>query len=390
MPQERLSVLALFGTRPELIKLFPVLGRLGRDARFHVTTVSTSQHREMIDGLLQLFSLRPDHDLNVIRPDQSLVDVSTATLRGLDPILREHRPDLMVVQGDTTSAFSGALTAFYHRIPVAHVEAGLRSFDRLHPYPEEINRRLISIVAELHFAPTESGERNLVREGVDPARIFVTGNTAIDALREIRGRNGHTLDRHLPPELLAGRRLVLVTAHRRESFDGPLAELCSALKELVSSYPDLLVVYPVHLNPNVRRAVLPVLGGHERIRLLEPLPYETFVEAMSRSHLIVTDSGGVQEEAPSLGKPVLVFRKVTERGEGVAARGAIVVGLSREGLLQQASRLLEDQAAYREMTQSRDLYGDGQASRRIVQAILHHFGHGDRPERFTGPPGSRT
>ena len=385
MVQERLSVLALFGTRPEVIKLAPVIDRLGRDERFRVRVVSTSQHREMIEGLLHLFSIRPDHDLRIIQPDQSLTDISTRTLTGLEPILRDERPDFLLIQGDTSSAFVGALAAFYQKIPVGHVEAGLRSRDKEHPYPEEVNRRLISVVGDLHFAPTESAEQNLLREGIDPSSIFVTGNTVIDALREVRGRDGATLERHLPADVLAGRRLVLVTAHRRESFEGHLAELCHGLRELVSAYPDLLVLYPVHLNPNVQRTVQPILDGHEGIRLVDPLPYETFVEAMARSYLIITDSGGVQEEAPSLGKPVLVFRKVTERGEGVAACGAKLVGLSRERLVEEASLLLDNETASRAMTRNRDLYGDGQASRRIVQAILHRFGRSDRPDRFVGP-----
>jgi UDP-N-acetylglucosamine 2-epimerase (non-hydrolysing) len=379
-----LRVLALFGTRPEVIKLAPVINLLAADDRFRVTVVGTSQHREMVEGLLRLFALKPDHDLNIIQPNQTLADIATRTMQGLDPILRAHPQDLMLIQGDTSSAMIGGLTAFYHKVAVGHVEAGLRSFDKLHPFPEEVNRRVISAVGDLHFAPMESNEKNLLREGTDPAGIYVTGNTVIDALFEVRDRGLRTLDRHLPPELLRGRRLVLLTAHRRESFDGHLAALCHAVKDLVAAYPDLLVVYPVHLNPNVRDTVLPILGGHDRIRLLEPLPYETFVEAMTRAHLIITDSGGVQEEAPSLGKPVLVFRKVTERGEGVAARGAIIVGLDRGALVKEASRLLDDPAAYRDMTGRGDVYGDGKASRRIRDAILHHFGRGERPERFGG------
>lgn len=377
-----LKVQVLFGTRPELIKLAPVIARLREDARFQVVVVSTSQHREMIEGLLERFSIRPDHDLDIIQPDQTLVDIATRTLTGLDPILRDDRPDLLLIQGDTSSAFAGALAAFYHRIPVGHVEAGLRSFDKLHPYPEEIHRRMISVVGDLHFAPLESNEQNLLSEGVGPESIFVTGNTVIDALRMIGSRVHDVLDPHLPEKDLEGRRLVLVTAHRRESLDENLAELCHGLRELVSAHPDLLVVYPVHMNPKVRRAVLPILGGHERIRLLDPLPYEAFVEAMARSTLIVTDSGGVQEEAPSLGKPVLVFRKLTERNEGVAAGGARVLGLGRESVVTEATRLLEDEEAYREMTRSRDVYGDGQASRRILEAIRYHFDLGDRPDRF--------
>lgn len=385
MVQERLSVLALFGTRPEVIKLAPVIHGLQRDERFDVRVVSTSQHREMIAGLLELFSIRPDHDLQVIQPDQSLTDISTRTLVGLERVLRDGSPDILLIQGDTTSAFAGALAAFYRKIAVGHVEAGLRSFDKLHPFPEEINRRLISAVGDLHFAPTASAERNLLREGIDAEKIFVTGNTVIDALRWVHGRSRAALEPHLAAGELEGRRLVLVTAHRRESFEGHLAELCRGLRELVEAYPDLLVLYPVHLNPNVQRIVQPILGGHRCIRLVDPLPYEAFVEAMARSYLIITDSGGVQEEAPSLGKPVLVFRKVTERGEGVAAHGAKIVGLSRERLLAEASRLLDDEAEYGEMTRNRDLYGDGAASGRVLQAILHHFGRAERPARFVGP-----
>ncbi len=375
-----LNILALFGTRPEVIKLAPVLSRLKADQRFRLRVVSTSQHREMVEGLLRLFSIEPDDDLNIFSRDQTLVDISARTLETLDPILRAHGPDLMLVQGDTTSAFIGALTGFYCGTTVGHVEAGLRSFDKRHPYPEEANRRLISTIADLHFAPTESAERNLLQDGVDSGTIFVTGNTVIDALNDIRGRNRGSLGDLANG--LEGRRLVLVTAHRRESFDGDLAELCRGVTDLVAAYPDLVVLYPMHPNPNVRRAALPILGEHERIRIVEPLPYEAFVEAMSRSHIIITDSGGVQEEAPSLGKPVLVFRKVTERGEGLAAGAVKLVGLSRKKLVAEASRLLDDESAYAEMTKNRDLYGDGKASQRIVQSILHHFGQGDRPERF--------
>jgi UDP-N-acetylglucosamine 2-epimerase (non-hydrolysing) len=375
------QVLALFGTRPELIKLFPVLVCL-REEGFRVRVVSTSQHREMIAGLLRLFDVAPDHDLDVMGANQTLADIATRTLAGLDPILRDTKPDMLLIQGDTSSAFVGALAAFYRKVPVGHVEAGLRSFDKEHPFPEEINRRLISVVGDLHFAPLPSNVRNLEREGVDPERIHLTGNTVIDALRTIAARGGRRFDEHVAPRELEGRRLVLMTAHRREAFDGHLAELCRGVRELVDAYPDLLLVYPVHMNPNVRKTVMPLLGGHDRIRLVEPLPYDAFVDAMSRCHLIVTDSGGIQEEAPSLGKPVIVFRKVTERGEGVAVRGAAIVGLDREKLVAEASRLLDDEGAYAEMTRHRDVYGDGRASRRIVQAIWHYFGRGDRPEPF--------
>jgi UDP-N-acetylglucosamine 2-epimerase (non-hydrolysing) len=381
MAQPTPSVLALFGTRPEVIKLAPVLDCL-RGARFDVRVVATSQHREMVASLLELFGIRPDHDLQIQQHDQTLADVAARTLTALTPILRDERPDLLLVQGDTSSAFAGALAAFYQKIPVGHVEAGLRSYDVYHPYPEEVNRRLISTVAELHFAPLPSNEANLRREGVEAAKIFVTGNTVIDALRQVAARPPGALAAHVDPLVYRGRRLVLVTAHRRESFGGELAELCQGIRDLVERHRDVVVVYPVHMNPNVRRTVLPLLGEHERIHLVEPLPYDAFVEAMQASHLILTDSGGIQEEAPSLGKPVLVFRKVTEREEGVSASSARIVGLERGALVREAERLLDDAAAYREMTRHRDVYGDGQAARRIVQAIEHHFGRAARPEPF--------
>ena len=389
MPTTDLRVLVLFGTRPELIKLAPVIGGLERDARFELLVVSTSQHREMLEGLPDLFSIEPDFDLGIDDSERTLAEISSRALGELDPLLRRRRPDLVLVQGDTTSAFAGALAAFYNGIPVGHVEAGLRSGDRQHPFPEEINRRLISAVADLHFAPLESNERRLLDEGVDPSTIFVTGNTVIDSLQEMRARSQGALDPHLPPEARDGRRLVLVTAHRRESLEAHLAELCHALRELASAYPDLLVVYPVHVNPEVRATVQPLLDGRERILLLDPLPYDAFVDAMSRAHLIVTDSGGIQEEAPMLDTPVLVFRRLTERGEGVAARGARLVGLDRGSLVAAASRLLDDEAAYRRMTGKGRLYGDGRASRRIVQAILHRFAGAERPERFTPTESAR-
>lgn len=375
----------LFGTRPEFIKLAPVVRCLRGDARFVATVVSTSQHRETLDGLPELFSIEPDFDLEIGSAEQTLGEISSRVLGALEPLLRRERPGLVLVQGDTSSAFAGALAAFYQQIPVGHVEAGLRSHDKSHPYPEEVNRRLISTLADLHFAPLESNAQSLLDEGIDPASVFVTGNTVIDALQEIRGRDGSTLSAHLPPEALAGHRLLLVTAHRRESLAEHLAELCHALVELVSSYPDLLVVYPVHPNPNVRRTVLPLLGEHERILLLEPLRYETFVEAMSKAYLIVTDSGGVQEEAPALGKPVLVFRERTERGEGIAAQGARVVGLDRRALVGAAAELLDDPIAHRRMSDRGSVYGDGRASERILAAMLHHFRGGDRPKPFEAP-----
>lgn len=372
----------LFGTRPELIKLIPIIEHLQAEPRVKLVTASTSQHREMIDDLLELFSLRPDHDLGVIQPNQSLVDISVRAMRGVDAILRESVPDILLVQGDTTSAMAGALTAFSHQVPVGHVEAGLRSFDNRHPFPEEANRRLLSVVADLHFAPLPGNEQNLLREGIDPEKILVTGNTVIDTLYQIRDQNRNTLARYLAPALFEDHRIVLVTAHRREGFREHLAALCHALLTLLDKHRDIAIVYPMHLNPNVRQVVSPILGQHARVHLLEPLPYGAFVEAMSRAHLIITDSGGIQEEAPALGKPVLVYRKVTERIEGESHGSVRLVGLNPATLLDEATRLLSDDNAYDQMTRKRDLYGDGQASRRIVQGIMHHFGRADRPAPF--------
>ncbi len=386
MPFSPLTVLTILGTRPDVIKLFPVVHLLRQNPSFKSVVISTSQHREMIDDLLQLFSLTVDHDLNVIRAQHTLNDISARALIGLDPLLREYRPDLVLVQGDTTTAAIGALASFYNKIPVGHVEAGLRSFDKQHPYPEEINRRMISAIGDLHFAPTQRNARHLLREGIDPACIFVTGNTVIDSLQFIAQRGRRTLDHLLPAPARNARRLVLVTAHRRENWGVPLENLCGALQDLVRAFEDIQIVYPVHLNPNVRRTVFSLLSNCERIHLLDPLPYEPFVEAMLRAYLIITDSGGIQEEGPSLRKPVLVFREVTERPEGVITGGVKLVGLERSRLVREAATLLADVSTYRQMISSHNPYGDGQAARRILQAILHYFKRADRPIAFVAHP----
>jgi UDP-N-acetylglucosamine 2-epimerase (non-hydrolysing) len=383
---KRLNILTIFGTRPEVIKLFPVLEKLKQDNIFKSTTACTAQHREMIDDLLKLFSIKPTHDLNIIQKNQSLTDISARALAGLDLIMKRHQPDLILVQGDTTTAFIGALTAFYHKIPVGHIEAGLRSFNKMHPYPEEINRRLISVVCDLHFSPTFQNAQNLKREGVDPERIFVTGNTVTDSLLYIVSRDRNTLNDYLPVDALNSHRLILVTAHRRENWGKPLENLCEALKDLTQAYPDIRIIYPVHLNPNVRETVFKILRRQERIYLLDPLAYEPFVEAMAKAYVIITDSGGIQEEGPSLHKPILVFRKLTERPEGLATGCVKLVGLGRESVIQETSHLLDDPEAYQCMTAdgNSNPYGDGRSAERVVQAILYHFGRGARPQDF-GP-----
>ncbi len=349
---------------------------------FKSITICTAQHRKMIDDLFKIFPIQPNHDLNIIQENQSLTEIATRALSGLDPLLKQYCPDLVLVQGDTTTAFIGALAAFYHKIPVGHVEAGLRSFNKRHPYPEEINRRQISLVCDLHFAPTEKNAENLHKEGVNPDSVFVTGNTVIDSLLYITSKNRQTLRNYIPTETLNSHRMILVTAHRRENWGKPLENLCEALKDLALACPDIQIVYPVHLNPNVRNTVFNILAHRDRIHLLDPLPYEPFVEAMAKAYLIITDSGGIQEEGPSLRKPILVFRKVTERPEGLTTGGVKLVGLKRESVVREASRLLEDSEAYQKMAATHNPYGDGNAAQRIVQAILHYFNLGERPEGF--------
>jgi UDP-N-acetylglucosamine 2-epimerase (non-hydrolysing) len=380
--KQKIKVLTIFGTRPEVIKLYPVLAEMDKDVNFESIAVSTSQHREMIDDLFELFRITPDHDLNVIRKKQHLADISTLALSGLDPLMKMHKPDLVLVQGDTTTAFIGALAAFYNQIPVGHVEAGLRSFNKDHPYPEEVNRKLISAVADLHFAPTDQNAQYLINEGVVPENVFITGNTVIDALLYTVGKDSNTLGRYLLPEIWKSHRMILVTSHRRENWGKPLENLCWALVDLTRAFPDIQIVYAVHLNPNVRKTVYKILSNRQRIHLIEPLTYETFVEAMFRSHLIITDSGGIQEEGPSLCKPILVCRKVTERPEGLSTGGVKLVGLERRVIVIEASRLLEYPEAYRAMTADYNPYGDGYAAGRITRAIKYNFGLAERPEDF--------
>ena len=366
-------VMFCFGTRPEAIKLAPVIQELARHPReFEVLVLVTAQHRRMLDQVLSVFHIQPDYDLNLMRPGQSLADVTGGVLRGVERVLRRVRPDLVIVQGDTTSALASAMAAFYQRIPVGHVEAGLRTNDKYSPYPEEMNRRLVSSLADLHFAPTRRAKENLLRAGVPSASVHVTGNTVVDALKAIRRSNAKwyvsELDRASPEQ-----RVILVTAHRRESFGPGFQRICRALRMLVERNADVEVVYPVHLNPNVRKPVRAVLSGVQRIHLIEPLEYLPFVRLMERAYLILTDSGGVQEEAPALGKPVLVMRDVTERPEGVEAGTAKLVGTDAGKIVSETERLLRSNVAYRKMARARNPYGDGHASFRIVAELRRFF-----------------
>ncbi len=367
------KVLVVLGTRPEAIKLAPVIRRLADDARFIVVTCVTSQHREMLDQVLKVFEILPRYDLAVMRPGQSLAGVTARVVQRVGEVVGRERPDVVLVQGDTTTTFAAALAAFYQRVPVGHVEAGLRTADRNQPFPEEINRRLTGVLADYHYAPTARGRANLLAEGVDPGRILVTGNTGIDALLLARGwaRARAGADGLLAPDLSAprDRRLILVTAHRRESFGAPFEAICDAVRRITDRNPEVEVVYPVHLNPHVRRPVFGRLGGHPRIHLVEPLDYLAFVRAMDRAYLILTDSGGVQEEAPALGKPVLVMRHTTERPEAVEAGGARLVGTSVETIVPAVQQLLDDAPTYAAMSRAGNPFGDGRASERIVEHL---------------------
>ncbi len=369
--------MAIFGTRPEAVKMAPVIARLRESADFAPIVVVTAQHREMLDQVLRLFAITPDRDLDIMLPEQSLFDIATRALDRLDPVLADRRPAMVLVQGDASSTMLGALAAFYCRIPVGHVEAGLRTWDKYRPFPEEMNRRLTSSLADLHFAPTPHAKANLLREGVPSDRILVTGNTVIDALLDVVRRPEVGLPPDLPP--LEGRRMVLVTTHRRENWGEPLRQIYLALLDLLVRFPDVTIVFSVHRNPAVRRVAEEVLAGHPRAHLIEPPDYGPFVRLMAKAHLILTDSGGVQEEAPALGTPVLVLRDVTERPEGVEAGTVEVVGTSRERIAERAGRLLADPAARAAMAQARNPYGDGRAAGRIVEALRFWFGRSAAP-----------
>jgi UDP-N-acetylglucosamine 2-epimerase (non-hydrolysing) len=369
------NVLVVFGTRPEAIKLCPlVLEFRKHEERFKLTVCVTAQHREMLDPFLQLFGIRTDYDLNVMVENQKVSDLTAKILEGTSKVVEQESPDIVVVQGDTTTTFAASLAAYYQKVPVGHVEAGLRTYNKYAPFPEEINRKLTTVIADLHFAPTERAKDNLLGEGVSEKDIRVTGNTVIDALlwvrRRIREQNKRFKELE---EVDFQKRVILVTGHRRENFGQDLKNVCQALGAIATRNPEVEIVYPVHLNPNVRNTVYEVLKTTPNVKLLEPLDYEPFVQLMDGSYLIITDSGGIQEEAPSLGKPVLVTRQVTERPEAVDAGCVRLVGTDRERIVNEAERLLRDAEHYKSMAQVRNPYGDGQASGRIVQALDHYF-----------------
>ncbi|ODP97413.1 UDP-N-acetylglucosamine 2-epimerase [Salinivibrio sp. SS3] len=370
----RVKVLTVFGTRPEAIKMAPLALGLNDDERFDARVCVTAQHREMLDQVLDLFQLKPDYDLNLMKPGQDLTDVTSGILSGLKPILSEFKPDIVLVHGDTATTFSASLAAYYQQIPVGHVEAGLRTGNIYSPWPEEGNRKLTGAIANLHFAPTNSSQDNLLNEGIADNQITVTGNTVIDALLQVVNKF------EKEPELSAQlaqqfafldpmKKMILVTGHRRESFGGGFERICQALSQTAEAHPEVQIVYPVHLNPNVQEPVKRLLAHHDNIHLIEPQEYLPFVYLMNQADIILTDSGGIQEEAPSLGKPVLVMRDTTERPEAVAAGTVKLVGTDVNVITEQLSRLLSNESAYREMSRAHNPYGDGQACARIADFL---------------------
>ena len=370
-----MRVLTIFGTRPEAIKMAPLAIRLGADSRFDSKVCVTAQHREMLDQVLDLFQLVPDYDLDLMKPGQTLSELTGRILTSVEGVLQSFRPDIVLVHGDTSTTLATSLAAYYQQIPVGHVEAGLRTGNLYSPWPEEANRKLTGALASLHFAPTDIARQNLIREGVADTQIYVTGNTVIDALLEVRDKI------HGAPSLTsqcneqfsfldASRKLILVTGHRRESFGAGFERICQSLAAIAESHPDVEILYPVHLNPNVQEPVRRLLGSNPRVHLIEPLDYLPFVYLMDRSYLILTDSGGIQEEAPSLGKPVLVMRDTTERPEAVTAGTVRLVGTDVEAITEAVKELLTDSAAYKRMSLAHNPYGDGHACHRITEALL--------------------
>lgn len=378
-----LKVMTIFGTRPEAIKMAPLVKALEAAPDMESIVTVTAQHRDMLDQVLHVFKITPDYDLNIMSQGQTLYDVTTRALMGLKDVLEQAQPDVVLVHGDTTTTFAGALAAFYQEIPVGHVEAGLRTGNIYSPFPEEMNRKLTGSLATYHFAPTAGSEQNLLKENVDKEHIYVTGNTVIDALQMTVQDGYHFEDDDLNTLDYEGKRIVLVTTHRRENLGEPMRHVYRAIRQLVDDFDDIQVVFPVHKNPKVRQVVQEELGHVDRVSLINPLDYEPFANLMARSYLVLTDSGGIQEEAPSLGKPVLVLRNTTERPEAVVAGTVQLVGTDKDRVYKEAYTLLADERAYKQMSNAVNPYGDGKATQRILQALRHEFlGTAARPDYF--------
>lgn len=385
MSKKKIKILTIFGTRKELIRLHPVLEKLKSDDEFESIVISASEHLEEFDDLYQLFHVTVDHDLNIRRNKKFLADITNLALSGIDPLIKLNQPDLVLVQGESTTAFIGALAAFYNKVPVAHIGAGVRTFDKMSPYPQEVNRRLISNLSDLHFVPAAQNAQYLLHEGAIPNNIFITGNTIVDATIRFAHQKQETLSRYMPPDDLKAYKSILVTCQRKENWGEALENLCPALTDLAQAYPDIQIIFPVKLDMQVRLPVFRFLEDQERIRLLDPLPYSTFVEALFLSHLVVTDSDAIREEACALRKPVFVFRKTSGPPQEEAAEGFKQIEPEREKIVVEISRLLENPDAYRSMVGSQIPYGDGRAAERTVQAIKYYFERADRPEDVKSP-----
>ena len=383
MTMEKLKVMTVFGTRPEAIKMAPLALELLKYPQIEPLVCVTAQHREMLDQVLDIFKIKPDYDLDIMKERQTLIGITTRVLEGLDGVMKEAKPDIVLVHGDTSTTFVGALAAFYNQIKVGHVEAGLRTYDKYSPFPEEMNRCLTGRIADLHFSPTLRNKKNLIREAVPEENIYITGNTVIDALKTTVRKDYKFKSGELNSLDFESGRIIVVTAHRRENLGEPLKNICRALKRLVESYKDAEIVYPVHLNPAVRETVFEILGKTERVHLIDPINVDELHNLIAKSYMVMTDSGGIQEEAPALAKPVLVLRRETERPEAVEAGTVKLAGVEEEVIFSMAKELLEDEEAYKKMAHAANPYGDGNASKRTVEAILYYFGLSDkRPEDF--------
>lgn len=381
---KKIKVMTVFGTRPEAIKMAPLALELKKHDEIDSIVCVTAQHRQMLDQVLEIFGITPDYDLDIMKERQTLVGITSRVLEGLDEVIKKEQPDIVLVHGDTSTSFVAALAAFYNQVKVGHVEAGLRTYDKYSPFPEEMNRQLTGRISDLNFSPTEQNRLNLLKENVSDDTIYITGNTVIDALKTTVREDYKFKDAVLNSIDFKNRRVIIVTAHRRENLGKPLENICNALKSVVTEYSDVELVYPVHLNPAVRETAFGILGNLDRVHLIDPLDVEDLHNAMARSFMVMTDSGGIQEEAPALAKPVLVLRRETERPEAVAAGTVKIAGVDEAEILKLAKELLDDEAAYNKMAHAANPYGDGEASRRTVEAILYAFGISDkRPKNFS-------
>ncbi|MBQ3125026.1 MAG: UDP-N-acetylglucosamine 2-epimerase (non-hydrolyzing) [Clostridia bacterium] len=380
---KKVKVMAVFGTRPEAIKMCPLVLELQKYENIEPVVCVTAQHREMLDQVLDVFGIKPDYDLDIMKTRQSLAGITTRVLEGMEDVLKKEKPDIVLVHGDTSTSFVAALAAFYEQIPVGHVEAGLRTYDIYSPFPEEMNRQLTGRIAQLHFSPTQRNFNNLIKENVDEEKIYITGNTVIDALKTTVKEDYEFESECLRSIDFENKRVIVVTAHRRENLGKPLEDICTAIAEIVDEYEDTEVIYPVHLNPAVREVAWGILGDKDRVHLIDPLDVMELHNAIARSFMVMTDSGGIQEEAPALAKPVLVLRCETERPEAVDAGTVKIAGVDKDFIKTLAKELLDNPAEYAKMAQAANPYGDGEASRRTCEAILYEFGISDKkPDKF--------